>query len=143
MTRPAIVNRPIRLPDQRGTRDALTFMGYAALIAVPVLGYVALAAVHQVAVEYKVSKLFAKIQELEKRRDRLEVQREALLGLGLVDRIAREQLGMVSEEPSEPRADLPLEAVQPKKKGGKTGAAPPPASPGRPVVSPASSGGRR
>lgn len=147
MTRPAIVNRPIRQPDQRGTRDALVLMAYAALISAPVLAYVALAAVHQVAAEYRVSKLYATIQELEKRKDRLEVQRETLLGLGQVDRIARERLGMIPEEPAEPNASLPLEAVQPAKAAKATArpanALNPPAPSSHGAAAPISSARRR
>lgn len=130
MTRPAFINRPIRQPDRSGTRDALRIMGFAALLAAPVLGYVALASVHQLATEYRASRLVEKIRTLEKRRDRLALQRASLLSLPRVEAAAREQLGMVPEDPAEPRADLPLEAVRPKVKAPEP-AAPAPAAPGR------------
>jgi cell division protein FtsL len=108
-------------------------MGFTAALAAPVLGYVALASVHQVAAEYRVSKLVAKVQDLEKRRDRMELARASLLSLPTVERVAREQLDMVQEDAAEPRSDLPLDAVKPKVTPPPT-AAPIPVS--APVVAP-------
>jgi len=135
MTTPVFVNRPIRQPDRRGTRDALRLIGFTAVLAAPVLGYVALASVHQVAAEYRVSKLVTQLQDLEKRRDRLELTRASLLSLPAVEKAAREQLAMVPEEPAEPRADQPLEAVKPK--------SPPAVKPAVSPVAPAARGRRR
>jgi len=134
VTAPVFVNRPIRQPDRRGTKDALRLIGFTALLSAPVLGYVALASVHQVAAEYRVSKLVTRLQDLEKRRDRLELTRAALTSLPSVEKAAREQLSMIPEEPAEPRADQPLEAMKPKT---------PPAPAPAPAAPPAARGRRR
>jgi cell division protein FtsL len=103
---------PIRQPDKRGLRDALRLILFTAALALPFLGYVAFASVYQLAVEYQVSALVAKRQQLEKERDRLAVQKASLLSLPVVEEVAREKLGMVPEDSSEQRADQPPPAAK-------------------------------
>lgn len=131
MTAPVFVNKAVRQPDRSGLRDALRLIGFAAVLAAPVLAYVALASVHQVAAEYRVSKLVTRLQNLEKRRDRLELVRASLTSLTSVEKAAREELAMIPEEAAEPRVDLPLEAVKPKPAPKPAPAAPPAAPPDR------------
>ncbi len=107
MTQALIGANPIRQPDRRGLRDALRLIVFTVALVLPFLGYVAFASVYQLAAEYQVSALVAKRQQLEKERDRLLLQKASLLSLPVVEKVASEKLGMVPEDPGEPRADQP------------------------------------
>lgn len=101
MTGEPFGGQPVKLPDRRSLAEALRLTAYVFTLVLPFLAYVALS-VRQVSLEYTLSELIAQRQELSRERERLALQRAALLSPAQVDRVATELLGMVPEDPSEP-----------------------------------------
>lgn len=100
MTAHAIHNRPIRQPDARGFSEALRLTGLTFIVAAPFILYVGLSA-NMIKEEYRLSKLVADRSQLVRDRERLTLQRAALLSPEIVVRTAREKLDMVDEDPQE------------------------------------------
>lgn len=93
--------QPIRVPEGKSLAEAFRLTVYVFSVALPFLVYVALS-VRQVSLEYVLSGLVAQRQDLSRERERLALQRAALLSPAQVDRVATEVLGMVPEDPGEP-----------------------------------------
>ncbi len=125
MTAPLpIGGKPIRQPDRRGLADALRLIGFTAAVAAPLLAYVALSSVYQLAAEYRVSALLARRQQLERERDRLSLQKASLLALPTVAAVAGEKLGLVPEDAGEPSVERPLEPPKPAAAAGAAAGVP-------------------
>jgi cell division protein FtsL len=101
MTGGAIGSRPVRVPEVRSLSEAVRLVVYVFLLSMPFLVYVALSA-RQVSLEYKLSSLVSKRQDLSREHERLALKRAALLSPSQVDRVATSLLGMVPEDPQEP-----------------------------------------
>lgn len=93
--------QPIRVPEGRSLTEAFRLTVLVFSLALPFLIYVTLS-VRQVSLEYVLSELVARRQELSRERERLALQRAALLSPAQVDRVATEVLGMVPEDTGEP-----------------------------------------
>jgi cell division protein FtsL len=74
---------------------------YIFALALPFLAYVALS-VRQVSLEYQLSGLVTQRQELSRDRERLSLQKAAMMSPSQVDQVATGILGMVPEGPIEP-----------------------------------------
>jgi cell division protein FtsL len=118
VTAPAIHNRPIRQPDERGFSEALRLTGLTFLVAAPFVLYVGLSA-NMIQEEYRLSKLVAQRSQLVRDRERLTLQRAALQSPEAVLRTARDKLGMTDEDPQELTV-----GVVPETKPAVSGAAP-------------------
>ena len=129
MTGSAIQNRPIRQPDKRGFSEALKLMALTFGVAAPFIIYVSISA-RMIQEEYHLSKLVEQRRLLVRERERLTLQRAALLSPETVERVAREKLGMVDEEPQEMTV-----GVAPEKKPEKP-SEPAPAKPAKKAAIP-------
>lgn len=96
-----IGSQPVRVPEMRGVTEALRLVAYIFALALPFLAYVALS-VKQVSLEYQLSGLVAQRQELSRERERLTLQRAAMLSPSQVDLVSSTLLGMVPEDSEEP-----------------------------------------
>lgn len=106
MSGAVIRNKPIRQPDRRGLEEALKIFVFALGLAAPFLLYVHLSS-RQLAGEYRLSKLIEVRRQLLKERDRLLLQRAAMLSPARVNQVARESLAMVDEGPGEMTVGVP------------------------------------
>jgi len=95
-----IQNRPVRQPDKRGFSEALKLLALTFAVAAPFILYVSISA-RMIQEEYRLSKLVEERRLLGREKDRLILQRAALLSPESVERTAREKLGMVDEDPQE------------------------------------------
>jgi cell division protein FtsL len=124
VTGSVIQNRPIRQPDKRGFSEALKLLALTFGVAAPFIIYVSISA-RMIQEEYHLSKLVEQRRLLVRERERLTLQRAALLSPEVIERVAREKLGMVDEDPQEMTV-----GVVPEKKPEKP-AEPAPAKPAK------------
>lgn len=130
MNQVPIGNRPVRLPDRRSSAEAVRITGLIFGVAAPFIAYMWVSAA-QLKGEYHLSRLVEERRKLTKEHERLSLTRDALLEPALVDRTAREKLGMVDEDPAEMNASAPPPAK--KADAPPPAAAPPAAKPARPA----------
>jgi cell division protein FtsL len=86
--------RLVRERDQKRTRELLRFLGTAAVLAVPVLGYV-WQRVDFLRVSYRYEALQKQRQTLQQEMERLQLERATLMDHDRVERLARLRLGLV------------------------------------------------
>ena len=106
MTANIIHNQPIRQPDRRSMAEFLRIAVLIFLAATPFIVYVGLSA-RMVAKEYELSRLVETRKKLLHEHEILTLQRAALLSPDVINSVAREKLGMVSESPQECSVDQP------------------------------------
>jgi cell division protein FtsL len=100
VTPPVILNKPVRQPDKRGFSEALRLLALTFGVAAPFVIYVSISA-RMIQEEYRLSKLVEQRRHLVREKERLTLERAALLSPETVERVAREKLGMVDEDPQE------------------------------------------
>jgi cell division protein FtsL len=86
--------RLVRERDQKRTRELLRFLGTAAVLAVPVLGYV-WQRVDFLRVSYHYEALQKQRQQAQQEVERLQLERATLMDHDRVERLARQRLGLV------------------------------------------------
>jgi cell division protein FtsL len=86
--------RMVRERDRARSRELMRLLGYGALIAAPLLGYV-WQRVDFLRVSYKVEKLQKRLQELNEENNQRTVERSTLMGHARIEGMARKQLGMI------------------------------------------------
>ena len=86
--------RLVRERDQKRTRELLRFLGLAAVLAVPVLGYV-WQRVDFLRVSYRYEALQSQRQKLQREIEGLQLERATLMDHDRVERLARQRLGLV------------------------------------------------
>ena len=106
-----IVGKPIAQPDRNAGSDLLRIFFIGLVFAVPLVIYIALS-VKYLAIEYQISELITRKQELQRERAILLLKKERLLSLGAVEEIAGQKLGMVREAPTEIRTDFTQEEIK-------------------------------
>jgi len=95
-----IVGKPIAQPDRHAGSDLLRIFFIGLLFAVPLVIYVA-QSVKYLAIEYEISELITRKEELKREKAILTLKKEKLLSLASVEAVAGEKLGMVKENPTE------------------------------------------
>ncbi|MGC8723568.1 MAG: hypothetical protein ACP5VF_06805 [Acidobacteriota bacterium] len=120
MTAAIIRNQPIRQPDRHSLAEFLRIAALIFLAAAPFIVYVGLSA-RMVAKEYEMSRLVETRKKLLHEHEILTLQRAALLSPDVINSVAREKLGMVSESPQECSVDQPPPAPP---QAGATGRSP-------------------
>jgi cell division protein FtsL len=123
MTATTIRNQPIRQPDRRSLAEFLRIAALIFLAATPFIVYVGLSA-RMVAKEYELSRLVESRKKLLHEHEILTLQRAALLSPDVINSVAREKLGMVSESPQECSVDQPPPAPDRPETSGRAPAAP-------------------
>ena len=106
-----IVGKPIAQPDRNAGSDLLRIFFIGLVFAVPLVIYIALS-VKYLAIEYQISELITRKEELKRERAILLLKKERLLSLGAVEEIAGQKLGMVREAPTEIRTDFTQEEIK-------------------------------
>jgi cell division protein FtsL len=86
--------RLVRDRDRQKTRELLRFLGTAAVLAVPVLGYV-WQRIDFLRVSYGYERLQSQRQDLDQKLERLKLERATLMDHDRVERLARQRLGLV------------------------------------------------
>jgi cell division protein FtsL len=86
--------RLVRERDRLRTRELLRFLGTAAVLAVPVLGYV-WQRMDFLRVSYGYEALQQERQKLDQSIDRLKLERATLMDHDRVEKLARQRLGLV------------------------------------------------
>jgi cell division protein FtsL len=86
--------RLVRERDQHRTRELLRFLGLAAVLLVPVLGYV-WQRIDFLRVSYRYEHLQKERQGLVQDLERLQLERATLMDHDRVERLARQRLGLV------------------------------------------------
>lgn len=92
--------RPIPQRDNKAESDFLKLLFVTLLITFPLLFYVALGVTYMV-VDYKISELVRKKEELKRERAMLIIEKEKLLNLSAVEEISYKKLGMIKESLTE------------------------------------------
>ncbi len=106
-----IVGKPIAQPDRNAGSDLLRIFFIGLVFAVPLVIYIALS-VKYLAIEYQISELISRKEELKREKAILLLKKERLLSLSTVEEIAGQKLGMVREDPTEIRTDFTQEDVK-------------------------------
>jgi cell division protein FtsL len=93
-------NRPIRQPDHRSSAEVIRITGLIFGVAAPFIAYMWISAA-QLKGEYRLSRLVEERRQLTKEHERLSLSKDALMSPEVIDKAAREKLGMVDEDPAE------------------------------------------
>ena len=110
-------NRPIRQPDHRSSAEVIRITGLIFGVAAPFIAYMWISAA-QLQGEYRLSRLVDERRQLAKEHERLSLSKDALLSPEVIDKTAREKLGMVDEDPAELLLGVPPPVA--KDKDGST-----------------------
>jgi cell division protein FtsL len=86
-------------------------------VAAPFIAYMWISAA-QLQGEYRLSRLVEERRQLAKEHERLSLSRDALISPEIIDKTAREKLGMVDEDPAELVLGVP--PPPPKDKAGSS-----------------------
>ncbi len=98
MSQPALRNRPIRQPDQRGFAEAMKLLLFVLGLAAPFILYVHLSSV-QIEDDYRLSRLVEQRKQLQRENEKLRLIRSSLLSPDHVVKVAKEDLGMIEDPP--------------------------------------------
>ena len=106
-TRPAsaqiqVNQRLVRERDRQKSRELWRFLLVAAVLAVPVLGYV-WQRVDFLRVSYRYERLQKEKQALLEQEEQLKVERATLMDHDRIERLARQRLGLVDPSPDDVR----------------------------------------
>lgn len=113
-----IVGKPIAQPDRHAGSDLLRIFFVGLLFAVPLVIYIALS-VKYLAIEYQISELITRKEELKREKAILLLKKERLLSLANVEAVAGQKLGMIRENPTEIRTDFTPEEIKSSLSGEK------------------------
>lgn len=103
--------RPIPQRDKKAESDFLKLLFITLLITFPLLVYVALGATYML-IDYNISELVRKKEELKREQAILIVEKEKLLNLSEVEEISSKKLGMVKESPTEIKTNFNEEILK-------------------------------